>query len=281
MTRYVRFMTLVAVAVITFAVAGCGGSGSSTGSLTLAVDNAAVTGGDVIVATVTLTAAGKSVRGIGVRVMSSDQSVIADASGNVNEDGTAKILLKVNNVSSDRSIYLVAGSDYSSESTSVKVTITAPKLTVTIPGTITPPAWSNNFAFIGKTIVSNYTLKFAKGNGDVIPNQVISLYIDSITNKNFDDMIVYTPFQGNQIVAPPGVFTGTTDSSGNLIVPMYVQMYLNLPSPCSTNPTTGVFSCTGTAISVMTVNWRAVAQYAGQTITTTASSLVTFTNTGK
>lgn len=285
---YINVQRIVLAALLSLSLlfAGCsdGGSGSgtaSTASLTLAVDKTTVTGGDVMVATVTLTSsAGKPVRGVGVRVMSTDQSAIADASSAVNENGVATIVLTAGWTSVDKTVTLVAGSDYSSQSASVKVTVTAPKLTVNIPAEITPPTWNNNYAFIGKTIVSNYSLKFVDGNGNPIPNQVISLYIDSITNKSFDDQIVYTPLQGDLIVAPPGVFTGSTDSSGVVIVPTYIQMFLNQPGPCSTDPTTGIFSCTGTTISVMTVHWRAVTQFAGQTYTTTSDSLVTFTNTG-
>lgn len=283
MLNYSRRMALAALMFFFMIVAGCSGEGgtSSSASLSLSVDNTTVTGGDVIVATVRLTSStGKPVKGIEVRVMSSDPSVIANGSAYVGDNGVVTIPLTVGWTNVDKTVTLVAGSDFSSPSTSVTVTVTAPKLTINIPAEITPPTWNNNFAFIGKTIVSNYNLKFVDGNGNPIPNQVISLYIDTITNKSFDDQIVYTPLQGDLIVAPPGVFTGSTDSNGILIVPMYVQMFLNQPGPCSTDPATGAFSCTGTTISVMTVKWRAVAHFAGQSYTTTGDSLVTFTNTG-
>ncbi len=283
MLNYSRRMTLAALMILSLIVAGCGGESgsSSSASLALVLDKTTVTGGETLIATVTLSSStGKPVRGIDVWVMSSDSTAIANGSAQVGENGVVKIPLTAGWTNANKTVTLVAGSDFSSPSTSVTVTVTAPKLTINIPAEITPATWNNNFAFIGKTIVSNYNLKFVDGKGNPIPNQVISLYIDTITNKSFDDQIVYTPLQGDLIVAPPGVFTGSTDSSGTVIVPMYIQMFLNQPGPCSTDPTTGVFSCSGTTISVMAVKWRAVAQFAGQSYTTTGDSLVTFTNTG-
>ncbi len=109
-------------------------------------------------------------------------------------------------------------------------------------------------------------------------NQVINLYVDSLVNKGVNDQIVYTPVQGSMIVAPPGVFTDTTDAAGIINIPMYIQMDLGKPYPCTV--TDGVETCSGTALSVMTAKWKAVTVYKGQTITMTSSSLITFTNTG-
>lgn len=284
MSMFIRRITVTTLAVISLVIAGCGGNGSSSGSLSLAVDKSSATGGDVIIATVTLTSStpGKSLRGIDVRVMSSDQSAIADVSGTTNDNGIAVILLKPAWVNADKTVSLVAGSGQAAQSTSVKVTVTAPKLTINIPTEITPPTWNSNFGFIGRTIVSNYSLKFVDGNSNPIPNQAIKLYIDSITNKGFDDWIFYTPVQGALLRSPEpnNEFTTTTDSSGTAYIPMYIEMWLNQPSPCSTDLTTGVFSCSGTTLSIMTIHWRAVTQFAGQSYTTTGDSLVTFTNTG-
>jgi hypothetical protein len=284
--KFNRLLAALCIASLSLILQACGGGSSgssSSASLVLTTDKATATGGDVIIATVQLTSsiAGKAVRGVKVRVMSTDPTAISEASGTVNENGQATIQLSTGWVNVDKSVNLVASSDVSSESTSVKITVTAPKLTVTIPAAITPPTFNSNFASIGRTITSNYTLKFVDGNGNPIPNQVISLYIDSLTNKDFNDQIVYTPVQGSEIIAPPGVFTASTDSSGIALVPLYIQMALAQPGPCSTDATTGKFSCTGTALSIMTANWRAVADFAGQRYSTTASSLITFTNTGK
>jgi hypothetical protein len=269
-------------------LSSCGGSGSggegissSSASLEIALNSATVASGSPVTATITLKAlAGSAVNGVQVQVSSNDPSVIGTYGGYTNTSGIAHIQLPAQWVSSDRTVSLYATSKGITPSTTVQLKVIAPKLTCSIPVAITPPTFKSNVATIGKTITSNYQLKFLDGNGDPIPNQVITLYIDSLTNKSTNDQIVYTPVQGNMIIAPPGVFTGTTDSSGLIIIPMYIQMALDQPAPCSTDPTTGIFKCTGTALSIMTANWRAVVQFAGQSITTTGSSLITFTNSG-
>lgn len=276
---YFVFTGLVLMLV---ALAGCGGgagSSSPSASLTLALSSASVASGSPVTATVTLSSlTGAPVNGVKVKVVSNDPSVLGTVEGYTNTNGVANISLPTRWISSDRTITVAANADGITPSQTLNLTVLAPKLTCSIPAEITPPSWNSNYAFIGKTITSNYQLKFVDGDGNPIPNQVISLYIDSLTNKGVDDQIVYTPVQGSMIIAPPGVFTGTTDSSGIVIIPMYVQMALAQPVPCKTED--GVFKCTGTALSIMTANWRAVAQFAGQTITTTGSTLITFTNTG-
>lgn len=273
--RYIIFTIMMSTSLM---VAGCGSNDSSSGSLSLSVDKSSATGGDVIVASVKLTSSisNSAVNKISVRVMSSDQSAIADVSGKTNLDGTATILLNVGWVTTDKTVYLVAGSDVSSQSTSVKITVLAPKLTINIPAEIAPPSWQINASFVGTMVASGYSLNFSDGNGHPFRGQVIDLYIDSITNKGFEDWIVYN----NGVKAPPEVFSSSTDDAGNVFVPMTIEMRLGLPGPCSTDATTGVFKCTGTSLSIMTVHWRAVADFAGQLYTTLGDSLVTFTNTG-
>lgn len=263
-------------------LASCGGGGgSSSSAMVLTLSATTVASGSPVTATITLKSqTGAPLNGVKVLVVSNDASVLDSVEGYTNIDGIANLQLPTKWISSDKTINVVANSKDITSSSVVALIVTAPKLTCSIPTEIAPPAWNSNYAFIGKTITANYQLKLADGNGSPISNQVVSLYIDSLTNKNSNDQIVYTPVQGSMIIAPPGVFTGTTDSSGIVIIPMYIQMALAQPSPCSTDPVTGVFKCTGKALSIMTANWRAVAQFAGQTITTTGASLITFTNTG-
>ncbi len=271
---------LLTIALLTSCGGGAGTS-SSSGSLSLALSATTVASGSPVTATITLASqTGAPVNGVRVRVVSNDPTVLDSVEGYTNTSGIANLQLPTKWISADKTITVAANSDGITPSTTISLKVLAPKLTCSIPAEISPPTWNSNFAFIGKTITSNYQLKFVDGNGNPIANQVISLYIDSLTNKDVNDQIVYTPVQGSMIVAPPGVFTGTTDSSGIIIIPMYVQMALAQPAPCSTDPATGVFKCTGKALSIMTANWRAVALFAGQTITTTGSSLITFTNTG-
>ena len=282
--RVAGFLLVATMMLLSACGSGSGGGGivSSSGSLAMTLNSTTVAAGNPVTATVTLTSliAGSPVNGIKVQVSSNDPSVIGTIEGYTNTNGIVNLQIPTMWVASDRIISLYATANGITPSSTVSLTVLAPKLTCSIPATIAPPAWNSNYAFIGTTITSNYQLKFVDGNGNPIPNQVISLYIDSLVNKGPDDQIVYTPVQGSMIIAPPGVFTGTTDSSGIIIIPTYIQMALSQPSPCATDPATGEFHCTGTALSIMTANWRAVAVYAGQTITTTGSSLITFTNTG-
>lgn len=274
-----------------FVAAGCGGgagTSSSSGSLDIKLDKTTTaSGNDAVYATVTLSSlTGAPVNGVKVRVESSDATVIPAAEMYTNSSGVANIPVKANWVSSDKTVSLRAVSDGITPSIGLSVKVVAPKLTVSIPEEIKGD-WTNNFAFNGRVITSNYQLKLLDGNGNPVSNQVISLYVDSLTGKdasNPNNQIVYTPTQSSMIIAPPGVFTGTTDSSGVIIIPMYIQMDLAKPFPCTTDPVTFVETCSGKALSIMTANWRAVAQLAaGQTqttITTYGSSLITFTNTG-
>lgn len=268
-----------------FLIAGCGGgagSGAPNASLALSLSSSEIASGTAVSATITLTAqtTGAALNGIRVRAVSSDSTVAETVEGYTNSSGIAVLSVPTKWIASDKTITLRAESDGITPSANLTLKVLAPKLTCSIPLEITPPTWNNNYAFIGKTIVANYQLKFVDGSGNPIPNQSISLYIDSLTNKDANDQIVYTPVQGSMIIAPPGVFTGTTDSSGIIIIPMYIQMAMAQPAPCSTDATTGLLKCTGKTLSIMTANWRAVTLFAGQTITTTGSSLITFTNTG-
>lgn len=278
---------LLTIALLTSCGGGAGTS-SSSASLEIALDKTTTaSGNDVVYAKVTLSSlTGAPVNGVKVRVESSDATVIPAAEMYTNLSGVANIPIKANWVSSDKSVSLRAASDGITPSTGLTVKVVAPKLTISIPADITGD-WTNNFAFNGRVITSNYQLKLLDGNGNPVSNQVISLYVDSLTGKdasNPNNQIVYTPTQSSMIIAPPGVFTGTTDSSGVIIIPMYIQMDLAKPFPCTTDPLTLVETCSGKALSIMTANWRAVAQLAaGQTqttITTYGSSLITFTNTG-
>lgn len=275
---------LISVAMLT-ACGGGAGTSSSSGSLALSISNAEISSGSAVTGTITLTSStGSPVNGVRVRVVSSDTTVLDSVEGYTNSNGIANLQLPTKWISSDKTISLAANSDGITPSAVLPLKVLAPKLTIGIPTEITPTAWKSNFAFNGKTITSNYQLKLLDGNANPIPNQVITLYVDSLVNKGTNDQIVYVPTHGSMIIAPPGVFTGTTDSSGILLVPMYIQMDLGKPTPCTTDPLTFVETCTGTALSIMTANWRAVAQLAsGQaqtTITTYGSSLITFTNTG-
>lgn len=272
---------LAAVALLS-ACGGGAGSGAPNANLDLSLNSSEIASGSAISATITLTAqtTGAALNGIRVRVVSSDTTVAESVEGYTNSAGIAVLGVPTKWIASDKTITLRAESDGITSSANFALKVLAPKLTCSIPLEISPPTWNNNYAFIGKTIVSNYQLKFVDGSGNPIPNQSVSLYIDSLTNKDVNDQIVYTPVQGSMIIAPPGVFTGTTDSSGIIIIPMYIQMAMAQPAPCATDATTGVLKCTGKALSIMTANWRAVAQFGGHTITTTGSSLITFTNTG-
>jgi hypothetical protein len=282
-----RAVLLVIATVAMGMLAGCGGSGSggggiisSAGSLAIALSSTTVASGSPVTATVTLTAlTGSPVNGIEVQVVSNDPSVIGTYKGYTNTSGIVTIQLPTQVVGSDKIISLYATSNGITPSTTTTVTVVAPKLTINIPTAI-PGTFTSNSGGNAKLVTSGYQLKFLDGSGNPITNQVITLSVDSLTGKDSNDQIVYTPVQGTTIIAPPGVFTGTTDSSGIVSIPMYIQMALGIPAPCATDPTTGVYSCTGTVLSVMTANWRAVAVYGGQTYTTTSSSGITFTNTG-
>jgi len=258
---------LIAVAIMS----GCGGgagTSSSSGALSITIDNADVASGSPVVATVTLVSlAGATVNGVKVKVTSNDPSVIATAEGYTNTSGIAIIPLPTQWVSSDKTVYLVANSDGVTPSTSLAVKVKAPKLTFNLESPeLTEVAFINNTSGIGKILMSGLVMKFLDGNDNPITGQAISLYIDSITNKQPDDQVEYNPVQGSMIIAPPGVFTGTTDSSGNVSVPMTIQMYVPPPP------------ATGTTKHVIVINWRVVAVFGGKTFTLSGSSSQTVTN---
>lgn len=258
-----RFLCLGILLVTMVLLYGCGSGGgdSTAGSLALVLDKSSVDCGDVVVATVTLkTTSAAPVNGIKVRVMSTDQSAIGDATGSTNTSGIANIVLPARWLASDKTITLVAGADGVSQSTSQIVTVAAPKLTVNLPATT-----SNTFPAgggYGNIVMQGTTMSFKNGSGNALAKQSINLYVDSITNKDDFTEVIFDPVQGSQIIAPPGFLTSVTDDTGTAKIPMRVTV--RIPAVAS-------------ALSVMTVNWRAVTTYQGVTFTVTGSSQFTVT----
>lgn len=267
MTRRLwRFLSVgILLLTATLPQAGCGNGGGDTtsGSLTLAIDKTAVNCGDVVVATVTLkTTSTAPVNGVKVRVMSADQMAIADATGSTNTSGVANIVLPAKWIASDKAVTLVAGADGVSQSTSQMVTVSAPKLVVNLPATNALSFKAIAGGGYGQVVMQGTSMSFKNGNGNPIAGQSINLYVDSITNKEDFTEVIFEPIQGSQIVAPPGFLTSVTEGNGTAQIPMKVTV--RIP---------GVSG----ALSVMTVNWRAVTTYQGVTFTTTGSSQFTVT----
>ncbi len=255
-------LLLVAVAV----VAGCGGGGSgssSSGSLALAIDKTSVESGGIVVATVTLTAStGQPVNDVPIRVMSTNSNVVASASGKTNMSGVAQVTLSAKWLAADQSVYLSAGSDVTANSPSVALTVVAPKLTATMPGATSYAATGASPGSVVRVVQSGNTVKFLNGASNPIVNQPIDVTITSITNQRSGDAVIFYPSPGVTIVSPTGILSAVTDNTGTANVPMAVDVVV---------PATG-------SQHVITLNWQATTDYAGNTYTLTGSSQFTVTN---
>lgn len=266
-----QVLGLFVVTAMLALLAGCGsggGVGSSRASLALEVSSTTAASGTPITATVTLTSHdGTPVNGLFVRVMSSDNNVIADASGHTDAAGKAVITLPVKTVAAAKTITLAAGADGITQSSAVSVTANGPGLNFSLAQPSLPDAaFTGGGSGIAEIQVSGATITFINGNGNPIVGQSVSLYIDSISNKTPDDQVVFNPVQGTSIIAPPGVFTGVTDNSGNIVVPMTIQTKLP-PAPSS-----------GSSKNVITIHWHVETVYDGIVFKQTGSSGQTVTN---
>jgi hypothetical protein len=268
------FRAIAGILPLLALLAGCGtdgtGDSSTYVSINLVVANGSVQGsvltansGDVIVGLVTVTSGNSNpVNNITVRVMSSNNDIIADATGKTDINGKASIVLPVKYFSSDREVRLVAGADGLTQSNvPVSVTVTAPKLTATIPGASTYAVTGGTPGSIVRVVLQGTNIKFVNGTSP-ISNHTVSLYIDSITNKAVDDRVIFSPVQGQEITSPPGILNMTTDSQGIANIPMAVEVVV--PSAGSQH--------------VITLNWRAVSTYKDFVFTQSGQSMFTITN---
>ena len=270
--KYLKMILVVIMITFSVLMAGCGNSGSGAespaGSLTLVTDRNTLNSGDSIVGTVTLTAvvAGKPVNGLEVWIRSSDNTVIADTSGITNTTGKANIVLKAKSVTASRTITLIATMKGVTQSTSVQVTVTphvlptGPTLTVNLPES--SAAAFKAGGYLGTLLLSGTNIQLVDANSNPIAGQVVSLFVDSITGQQIGERGYYEPTTGNQITAPPGVLTVTTDSNGSANIPIAVEMYV--PGVAGTE-------------NNMVINWHAMTIYLGQTITVSGQSAIKFT----
>lgn len=257
-------IVLIAFGLIT----ACGSSSESpSASLTLAVDRESVASNDTLVATVTLKPLSQTTttafNGVKVKVLSSDNSVIADADGTTDPTGTANIVLRTKTTNMARTVTLIAAADGATQSVSVRILITPDgTLTVSLPEASAYDLKSGTPGGITRIVMGGSTLKFVNNFGAPVANQFIELYVDSITNKATDDRVVFVmPGQG-EITAPPGSLTASTDTTGTIYIPMEVD---------ATIPGFG-------SQHVFTINWRAVTTYHGLPYSVTGQSMITITN---
>lgn len=260
-------MTTIMLIVIGLLTA-CGSSTESpSASLTLDVDRTSVASNDSFVATVTLKPLSQTtttaLNGVKVKVLSSDNSVIADANGTTGPTGTANIVLRTKTTNIARTVTLIAAADGATQSASVQITITPDGiLTVSLPEESTFAVKGGTPGGITRIVMGGSTLKFVNNFGNPVANQIVELYVDSITNKGTDDRVVFVlPGQG-EITAPPGWLTAATDTAGTVFIPMEVDA--TIPGIDSQH--------------VFTINWRAVTTYNGLPYTVTGQSMVTITN---
>lgn len=255
-------MLLLGIAVL----AGCGSGGSGTsssGSLALAIDKASVESGGIVVATVTLTSStGQPVNDVPVRVMSTNSNVVASSTGKTNMSGIAQVTLSAKWLASDQSIYLSAGSDVTGNSPSVALTVVAPKLTATMPASSTYAVKDGTPGSVVRVVQSGTTVKFLNGSLNPVVNQPIDVTITSITNQRAGDAVVFFPSPGITIISPTGILQTVTDNTGTANIPMAVDVVV---------PATG-------GQHVITLNWQATTDYAGNTYTLTGNSQFTVTN---
>ncbi len=256
-------LLLVAVAVM----AGCGGGGSgssSSGSLSLVLDKTSVASGGVVVATVTLSSStGQPVNDVPIRVMSSNNTVVASASGKTNMSGVAYVTLSAQWVNADKTISLSAGSDVTGNSESKTLVVVAPKLTASFKATSDHSIADGPAGGIVGIDIQGGTVKFLDGNGNPIVNQVIDVTITSKSSTDANEVIVFYPSPGVTIPSPSGVLTVTTDNTGTAYVDPWVA-YVRIPAKSQKN--------------VVTFSWKASTEYAGQPYVLTGSMQFTISN---
>lgn len=254
------------VSLLSLLIAGCGGSGgvnSPDASLGIQIDKSSISSGDVVVITATLTSkSGSSVNGVKVRIMSTDSKVMASGEGYTNSSGVANIILTAKWVAKDTSISLQAGSDGITPSSSLPITVVAPKLTATIPATSTYAVKAGTPGSIVRVVMQGTTAKFLNGNSNPIVNQPVDFTITSITNQTNGDIAVFFPSPGLTINSPTGILTVVTDNAGLANIPMAVDVVV--PAYDGQH--------------VITLNWQATADYAGNSYVVTGSSQFTITN---
>jgi len=266
--KYIKqLMTVIGLMAI-WMLTACGSSNESpSASLSLAVDRTSVASNDSFVATVTLTPLSQTsttaLNGVKVKVLSSDNSVIADANGTTDPTGTANIVLRTKTTNIARSVTLVAAADGATQSSSVQITVTPDgALTVSLPEESTYDVKGGVPGGITRIVMSGSNMKFVNNFGNPVLNQLIELHVKSITNKATDDRVVFVlPGQG-EITAPPGWFSDSTDLNGTIFIPMEVD---------ATIPAAG-------SQHVFTINWEAVTTYNGLPYTVTGQSMITITN---
>lgn len=266
--KYIHHILVVFMLVGVGLLTACGSSEESpSASLTLTTDRESVASNDTFTATVVLIPSPAkttpSLNGIKVKVLSSDNSVIADADGTTDPTGTANIVLRTKATNVARTVTLIAAADGATQSSSVQILVSPDaKLTVTLPPTSEYAVTGGTPGSIVRIVMSGTNLLFVDNFDNPVPNQFVRLSVDSITNKATDDRVVFTPVQGAEITAPPGWLDVSTDTNGSAVIPMEVDA--TIPAFDSQH--------------VFTINWRAETTYHGLMYTVTGQSMITITN---
>lgn len=210
---------------------GGGASNNTNGSVAVAVDKTSVGTGSTFTATVTFTTPiTTALNGLQVSLLSDDTAVIPNSSGYTNDKGIANIILQPRSViTTQKTINLIAVVE-GLRSRSIPVTVTPPILT------LSPPA-DAEFAAVGSVnqtvrfVAQNLKVTFKDSLGNPVQNQGITLSVDTINNQKTGDQVIFFPTAGNQVIAPPGTITVMTDSSGEAIIPVSIDVVTPSSAP--------------------------------------------------